>query len=168
MAKEYNISKTGGICAACQNELAAGQEFVATVRQADRELQREDFCLDCWQGRTDNRQDQLLAIWKSRVARPEQKKRLFVDDGLLIDFFKRLAEADSEVQVSFRYVLALVLMRKKLLVYDRMERRADGTEVWLMHLKGDGLTHQVIDPKLDDDKIAEVSGQLGQILEGEL
>ena len=37
-----------------------------------------------------------------------------------------------------------------------------------MHLKGDGRTHRVVDPKMNPEKIAEVSSQLGQILEGEL
>ncbi len=59
-------------------------------------------------------------------------------------------------------------MRKKLLVYDRMERGEDGTETWEMHLRGNPQGHRVIDPKMDEDKIAEVSTQLGQILEGEL
>ena len=59
-------------------------------------------------------------------------------------------------------------MRKKLLVYDRMQREDDGGEIWQMHFKGSDQVHHVIDPKLDEDKIAEVSGQLGQILEGEL
>ena len=28
MAKDYNISKTSGLCVSCQNELPVGEEFV--------------------------------------------------------------------------------------------------------------------------------------------
>ena len=38
MAKEYNISKTSGQCRACGKEFAAGDEFVATVREAGDEF----------------------------------------------------------------------------------------------------------------------------------
>ena len=98
----------------------------------------------------------------------EEKKKLFVDDELLINFFERLEGAEGDLKLSFRFVLALVLMRKKLLIYDRMDRGEDGTETWEMHLKGNPRTHRVIDPRMDEEKIAEVSTQLGQILEGEL
>jgi len=168
MAKDYDIAKTGGACCLCRKELAPGQEFMATVREADDELQRADYCLDCWQERADQTDEAVFGIWRSRVPSPTEKKKLFVDDDLLKSFFERLAEADSDAKIAFRYVLALVLMRKKLLVYDRSDRRDDGTEVWHMHFKGSDQDHAVIDPKMDQQKIAEVSSQIGQILEAEL
>ena len=67
-----------------------------------------------------------------------------------------------------RFVLALLLMRKKLLVYDRSCTGEDGAEVWTMHFKGSDQTYQVTDPHMDEEKISQVSQQLGQILEGEL
>lgn len=168
MPKDYNIAKTGGTCIQCQQPLSPGDQFTAVVRQVNQELQREDYCLDCWSGRQDNDATELLATWRSSIARPKEKRKLFLDDDLLVNFFQRLADDQSEVQVTFRYVLALVLMRKKLLVYDRAERLDDGTEVWKMHFKGGDQTHSVIDPKMDETKIADVSSQLGQILEGQL
>ena len=169
MAKEYNISKTAGQCVVCQRALEPGEEFVAAVREAGEELLREDYCPTCWDAKGDAEDEpDVLGVWRARVPQPQEKRKLFVDDDLLRNFFERLEGAEDEAKVSFRYVLALVLMRKKLLVYDRMDRRDDGSEVWQMHFKGSDATHHVIDPKMDEDKIAEVSAQLGQILEGEL
>ena len=34
MAKEYNITKTSGRCVACQREMAPGEEYIATIREA--------------------------------------------------------------------------------------------------------------------------------------
>jgi len=168
MAKDYNISKTAGLCAACRKDLQAGEQFVATVRQEADEFLRADYCLACWgEGPRDSQAD-VVGVWRSRVPQPQEKRRLFVDNELLINFFERLDGAESTAKLCFRYVLALVLMRKKLLVYDRTERGDDGTEIWLMHFKGSEHVHRVIDPKMDEEKIAQVSRQLGQILEGEL
>ena len=171
MAKDYNISKTSGTCVGCETKLSAGDEFVAVVRELDGEFQREDYCLECWESpekAPETDAQDLFGTWRSRVRDAEEKKKLFVDDDLLINFFERLDGATDDLKLSFRFVLALVLMRKKLLVYDRMERGEDGTETWEMHLRGSPQGHRVIDPKMDEDKIAEVSTQLGQILEGEL
>jgi len=168
MAKDYNISKTAGACFACGKEFDDGQDFMATVAESEQEIQREDYCLECWQSLAEEKQTGLLGIWRSCAVAAEEKRKLFVGDELLTSFFERLNEADSEAKIAFRFVLALVLMRKKLLVYDHTASLEDGTEVWKMHFKGSNQSHSVIDPKMDEDKIREVSSQLGQILEGEL
>jgi len=98
-------------------------------------------------------------------ASPRQSRKR---GELLVNFFERLDGTEEPARISFRFVLALVLMRKKLLVYDRSDKGPDGTEVWTMHLKGDRQVHKVVNPQMDEDKIAEVSGKLSEILEGEL
>jgi hypothetical protein len=130
-------------------------------------LGRRDFCLTCWENWAGKSSPDVLAVWKAQAPQPKQKKRLFVDDELIINFFERLAEAQEPVKIDLRFVLALVLMRKKLLVYDGSDKQ-DGCEVWRMHLKGTDRTHRVIDPHMDQDRIAEVSKQLSEVLEGEL
>jgi len=169
MPKDYDIARPAGACLRCGRELQAGDEFMAVLAEADDQLLREDYCLSCWDG--DGRKGpagDVLGTWRTRVPRPKEKKRLFVDDDLLVNFFQRLADANSPAKMAFRYVLALVLMRKRLLVYDRTERPDDGTEVWNMHLRGSGQVCSMVDPKMDQDRISEVSQQLGQILEAEV
>jgi len=174
MATEYNITRTAGRCAACGREMEPAEEFVATIRQADEdadeEFLREDFCMGCWAGAEPDRAaaPDVFGIWRSRVPAPKEKKKLFVDDELLVSFFERLADSEEPARVQFRFVLALILMRKKLLVYDRSDRGDDGRDVWTLHFRGEKDAHKVIDPNLDEEKIADVSQQLGQILEGEL
>ena len=167
MAKEFNISKTSGSCSACRKQMQPGEELVTTVKEVNEEFVREDFCTDCWKPQP-GREEALVGSWRTRVPQPQEKKRLLVDDAILVNLFERLAGTDQPAKINFRYVLALVLWRKKLLAYDRMERRPDGAEVWKMHFKGSDQVQEVIDPKMDDLKIAEVSGQLGQIMEGEV
>jgi hypothetical protein len=64
-------------------------------------------------------------------------------------------------------VLGLILMRKKLLVYDT-SRTEDGKDVWVVHFKGKEEKLDLLNPKLDEAQVAEVSQQLGQILNEEL
>ncbi len=168
MARDYQIAKTDSLCRQCGKQLEPGSPLVATVREAGDQLQREDYCPECWSALPAEQQQGALGQWRSQAPVPRAKKKLLVDDDLLINLFERLASADTPVKVNFRFVLALVLMRKKLLVYDRTERDEHGQDVWQMHFRGSDTTEAVIDPHLDEDKIAEVSGQLGQIMEGEL
>ncbi len=167
MAKEYSVNKTAGQCCNCEKQLEVGVEFVATLKEASEEFLREDFCLSCWENHKDNCQPGMLGFWHSKVAQPQEKKKLFVDNELLINFFERLDGSEEPAKINFRFVLALILMRKKLLVYEGSSKMDDGRDTWTMHLKGSEEKHQVIDPKMDDEKISQVSEQLSEILEGE-
>jgi len=168
MAKDYKIAKTDALCIACGAQLPGGTDIVAVVREREGEFVREDFCPGCWQTREQTPDPDRYGIWRTHVPMPQEKKKLLVDDPLLINFFQRLADAEDPVKIGFRFVLALVLMRKKLLIYDGSTTADDGRDVWKMHFKATGEEHQVIDPKFDEDKIAQVSQSLGEIIEADL
>lgn len=168
MAKEYNISKTSGQCATCKTPILPEEELMAVIRETDEAFIREDFCLNCWPSQPQEQDSSVLGVWRARVPKPEEKKKLLVDDEVLVNFFHRLEGTEEQAKINFRFVLALVLMRKRLLIYDRMNKDAQGNQTWQMHIRGNSQVHHVIDPDMDEDKIAQVSQQLGQIMEGEL
>jgi len=171
MPKDYNIRKTSGQCSLCDKRLDPGTEFTATVTEEFEELVRRDFCDDCRARLDDIDGGAVLCVWRTVVPQPEERKKLLVSDGLLVNLFERLGEADDPAKMKFRYVLALILMRKKLLIYDRMDKDDEDREVWSMHFRSaddaDNNKHLVIDPKLTEDQIAEVSMNLSEIMEGD-
>jgi hypothetical protein len=168
MAKDFKIGKPAGICTHSGEEIAPGEEVMALARMTGEEILREDYSLAAW-GEIDtaalSADPDVLGIWRTRRPQPEEKKKLLIDDNLILQFFERLTGTDDPNRLNFRYVLCLILMRKRLLSYEGMERREDGTEVWQMRRRGEGSMHEVIDPKLDEDKIATVSQQLGDIMQ---
>ncbi|MBN1555018.1 MAG: hypothetical protein JXA11_09745 [Phycisphaerae bacterium] len=170
MAKEFKISKSEGVCGVCGQALQPEEEIVALACSGEEELLRRDYHRACWDSLGENTpadDPEVLGVWRTRVPRPEEKKKLLVDDSLIINFFERLDGADDPAKINFRYVLALILMRKKILVYEGMDRRDGGVEVWKMRFKGADAIHEVIDPHMDEDKIAQVSSSLGEIMEGD-
>jgi hypothetical protein len=101
------------------------------------------------------------------VPEPTEKKKLLVDDEVLLEFFERLGEASERVKINFRFVLALILMRKRILKYQQTQLR-DGQEIWIMGQVREQTKHEVLNPRLDDAQIEEVSEQLSAILRSEL
>jgi hypothetical protein len=170
MAKDFKISKAHGTCHQTGEPIQPGEEFVALVRDAGEELLREDYSLSAWEAlshQTLHETPDVLGIWRTRMPQAEEKKKLLVDDDLLVNLFDRLEGAEEPRRIHFRYVLTLVLMRKKLLVYESARPGADHTEIWTLRYRGSDRRTEVIDPGLDEDKIADVTGQLGQIMEGD-
>lgn len=170
MAKDFKISKALGTCHQTGEPIQPGEDFVALVRDAGEELLREDYSLAGWEdlaGQNPAEQPDVLGVWRTRMPKPEEKKKLLVDDDLLVNLFDRLEGAEEPSRINFRYVLTLVLMRKKLLVYESALPTDDGREVWTLRYRGSDRRTEVVDPGLDEDKIADVTGQLGQIMEGD-
>jgi hypothetical protein len=83
---------------------------------------------------------------------------------MLMVFFERLAEETEEEKVNFRFVLTLILMRKRKLKYDSAEIK-DGKEIWELKVTAQSRSVKVVNPNLTEDRIAELSTQMGQILQ---
>jgi hypothetical protein len=161
----YDVPRPLGQCAACGETITPGSKLIAAVRETPAGLERLDLSLACWSGFD---RSSLLGFWQTVMPEPgEEKKKLFVDDEVLSQLFERLADAHEPLKVQFRFVLGLILMRKRLIVYEG-SRAEEGRDFWIVRMKGKEERLDLIDPKLTEQQIAEVSGQLGQILSEEL
>jgi hypothetical protein len=149
--------------------LAEGEHYYAVVFERDGVLERADYSLECWEGPPAG----AFCSWRARIPERKERKRQFVDDEVLVDFFERLAGESEEAKVQFRFVLTLILMRKRLVKYVR-EIERDGARWWVVRLMGrfkpadeEEATHRVLNPELDEQQIEEVSRRLGVILTGD-
>ena len=160
---EWEINKPLGQCCGTGERIEPGQEYYAALVESEEGLQRRDFCTEYWQSEQPN----VFCYWKSKLPRPDEKKRIFVDDEMLMAFFERLAEETQQEKINFRFVLTLILMRKKRLKYDSSEIE-DGKEVWRLRRVGETEFVEVINPHLDEEQIGQLASQLSQILQVEL
>lgn len=160
----YDVPRPGGKCAVSGRDIAPGEKFFAAVRETPTGLERVDVASECWENFD---RSQLLGFWQTLMPRPEEKKKLFVDDEVLGTLFERLSDATEPAKVNFRFVLGLILMRKRLIIYEG-SRHDEGRDVWIVRMKGKEDRLDLIDPKLNEQEMAEVSQQMGQILNEEL
>ena len=156
---DWEIKKTIGQCSGTGREFAADEEYFATLVETEGGFERRDYSLEHWQKEAPS----VYCFWKTRMPRQNQKKRLFVDDEMLLAFFDRLAQDAEQEKINFRFVLALILMRKRRLRYES-SRTEDGREIWTVRITGQDRFEQVINPKLTEDQIQQLSSQMGQIL----
>jgi hypothetical protein len=86
---------------------------------------------------------------------------------MLMAFFERLSSETEQEKVNFRFVLALVLMRRRRLKYDS-SRTVDGKDIWRLRMTGTQDFVEVVNPNLDESQVSQMTGQIGQILQVEL
>ena len=160
---EWEINKTQGRCYATNKEFEYDEEYFAALVETDDGLQRRDFCTGYWE----NEKPEVFCYWKSRLPSPDQKKQIFVDDEMLMVFFERLAQETDEEKINFRFVLMLVLMRKRRLKYESSKIQ-DDKEIWCLRIAGTKDVVEVVNPHLDEEQMEQLSSQIGQILQVDL
>jgi len=206
-ATEYRIDRPTGQCAFTGKTLEPGQTYIATLVELDPEelaaqreereksgnksepkdpmeeagFQRLDVSVEAWD--EGKRPERMFSFWRTTVPEPNEKKKLFVDDTVLYNLFLRLSDTDQAQRLAFRFVLALILMRKKLLRYNGTEKHEDANGAAQQYWKVVGKVDlskgplgkwdeanpmEVLDPHMDDEQIQQVTEQLGEILETEL
>jgi len=159
---EWEVDKPLGQCYGTGRKIEPGEEYFGALIEIEEGLQRRDYCADYWESEKPN----VFCYWKSKLLRPDEKKKIFVDDNMLMAFFERLENETEQEKVNFRFVLALILMRKRLLKYDET-RDEDDKEIWRLRIVGDKSTDnrvEVINPHLDEEQVQQLSSQIGQIL----
>ena len=192
-APTYDIERLTGQCAITGQALNPGEQYIAALIEIDPSateapaenapkqtaapnsgLKRIDISIEAW--KQGHRPERLFSHWQSTVPQPNEKKKMFVDDSVLMNLLLRLADTDQPQRLAFRFVLTLILMRKKLLRYEGAQKRNDTTgqpqEWWTVTPKrGLGVDEEpieILNPQINDEQIQQVTEQLGQILESEL
>ncbi len=160
---EWEIDKPLGQCWGTGKKIEYGEEYFAALVETEQGLQRRDFCADYWQAEKPD----VFCYWKSKLPHPDQKKQIFVDDKMLLAFFERLGKEREQEKINFRFVLALILMRKRRLKYDSSKIEGD-KEIWRLRIAGDKRFVEVINPHLDEEQIEQLSSQISQILQVDL
>ncbi|HEX8523246.1 MAG TPA: hypothetical protein VF669_13395 [Tepidisphaeraceae bacterium] len=160
----YELGRPTGKCSITGADIGVGDKFMAALRETPTGFERLDISMTAWP--EFDRKD-VIGFWQTTMPAAEQKKKLFVDDEVLCELFERLKDTEEPGKLNFRFVLGLILMRKKLLIYDG-SRHEENKDIWTLHFKGKEEKLDLVDPKLNESAMTEVSQQLSQILNEEL
>ncbi|MFM9145155.1 MAG: hypothetical protein ACKORL_07305 [Phycisphaerales bacterium] len=170
----FTVGRFTATCASSGRALASGEPIVATLCDAPADdsgspgFVRRDFALDAWTGGA--RPEGMVCYWKTVAPAPDEKRRILVDDDTLLELFDRLEGDDRPQRIGYRWLLCLVLLRKRLLRHVRVDRDGDA-ERWLVQRRGadDSVPPiAVVNPKLRDEDLQELAEHLGEVMQSEL
>ncbi len=160
--EQWQVQRSSGKCIGTENNLQPGEEYYAALIEAEEGFERRDYSVSFWEENS----PEVFCYWKTRIPIKEEKKKLMVDDAVLTNIFERLEKEEEKTKINFRFVLALILMRKRKLKYEDSIRK-EGKEIWQMKLVKDTRIHKVVNPQLNAEQIEKVSQELSTILNGD-
>ena len=156
---DYQIQPSTRRCSATGRELQPGERYYSVLLEEAGKFVRKDFSLEAWQGAPEG----AFSFWMGRLAPPQGKRRPPIDDEMLMECFQRLEGQLEPSRIRFRYVIGLLLMRRRRLRFE--ETQQDGLqEVLCLRCTRTGARHAVVNPGLTDEELATVQEDVFQAL----
>lgn len=155
---DYDVQKTTRHCAATGREIAAGETFYTVLVREAAELKRLDYAADAWTGAPDD----AIGWWKSTMSDKDPKKPKLAPSEVLLELFRELQE-DAERR-DLRYVLTLLLIRRRLLRLEDTVQDDDGGETMVLYCSRDEQTYRVTVDMPDAARQQEIQDYLAQLL----
>lgn len=158
MKNEWEIKGRAQSCSQTQRAFEEGEFFYTLLYREKDGFRREDLCEEAWEARNDNIQP--FSFWRSKFepAPPPPPETIKKDDAE--DLLRDLIAKDDPSQVSARYVLALMLERKKML---RPMASTDEDILVYEHITT-GEVFMIPNPNLSLDQIPMVQAEVSELL----
>ncbi len=156
---DYHIQPNSRRCVATGRDLRPGEKYYSVLIEDGERFVRQDFSTDGWTGPP----EAAFSFWMGRVPDSNEKAKPRFDDDLLLDCFQRLEGQADPSRINFRYVLALLLMRRRKLKFEE-SREQDGVEQLCLRCLKTGTEHLVINPQLTEEAMLQVQEEVIHVL----
>ena len=156
---DYQLQPNSRRCHVTGRELEPGEPYYSVLLDQDGQIVRREYSREAWQSPPEN----VFSYWVGHVPEPDSEKRPPPDDDFLLECFQRLQQDQDVSRQHFRYVLALLLMRRKRLKFEGMQRVNDQECLRLSDVQNKEQ-YLVPDPDLSEEQMATVQEEVFQIL----
>lgn len=162
---DLQVQRLTRICAQSGRTLQPGEPVYSTIVLEEGSLVRRDYSADVWaelvqQGVT----REVLAWWRAVVPGGRKAKPQWAPRDVLLDYFDRLE--DCPQQQDTRYVLALLLLRRRILRDPQEETTDAGQRIMKLTCPSRDTTVTVQVQPPAEDRLADIQAELSKLLDG--
>ena len=167
ITQEWKIRSRARECAHTESAFEDGEELYTALFEDPEtgELMRKDFSISAWEEVCDSLQP--FSFWKSSFEVPIEKttaKNVVEKEGAE-SLLRRLVEEDESSTENARYILALMLERKKTL-QETDRRQTENSKLLIYEHATSGEVFIIRDPQLKLSEIESVQNEVAVLLGG--
>ena len=156
---DFEIERFTRQCRATGRDLAPGEAFFSVVVSEGSQVRRYDYAADAWPGPPEG----AIGWWKSQRNSEETSRRHWAPNDVILDLFDRL-EQQPENQ-DMRYVLALLLVRRRVFRTEETHDEAEGPEVLALYCPRRDATYRVPVVRPDQTRVELIQNELARLLQ---
>jgi hypothetical protein len=132
---EYQFRPIGRKCAATGDDLVPGSLCHSALVERNGELQRLDYSEAGWTGPPAG----AIGVWTCQVPKPLEVRHEPLDTNALMSCFEQLSEESEPAREGLRYILSLLLMKKRRLRLDGSRCGGNDEYLQLSGARGEGI-----------------------------
>ena len=163
--EEWNIQNRSGNCNVCQTLFTDKQIYYTILSSLTEGYRREDLCSSCWVASGGNmvREKQgVISYWQGVYQEPAKTTKDLLPHENAESIFRRMITRNDPAEVEARYILAVMLERKRILKHRETQKTAEKLLVY-EHMET-GEIFMVQDPQLRLDQLEEVQKRVASMI----
>jgi hypothetical protein len=155
---EYDHVRCTRHCASTGRELQPGELFYSTLASEGASLVRHDYSAEAWQGPPEG----VVGWWKSHMPARDGKRLHWAPNDVMLDLIEQLA--DDPAHADMRYVLALLLVRRRVCRLEETEEDEQHQETLLLFCPRRETEYRVAVAMPSEERIKEIQEELARLL----
>ena len=162
MANEWDIKGRAEKCAVTEHLFQDGEYFYTLLFHDKEGFRRMDLSEEAWQQRNDNVQP--FSFWRSKFEPPPPPAPEPLGKQTAEDLLRQYMQEGDSQHASARYILALMLERKRLLKQVEARKGEGGERILIYEHAKTGEVFVVPEPELHLDQIEKVQTEVSSLL----
>ncbi|MCO6454003.1 MAG: hypothetical protein J5I93_01705 [Pirellulaceae bacterium] len=155
---DFAVQRCTRRCHASDRELAPGETFYSVLVADGAEVTRRDYAAEAWQGPPAG----ALGWWKSQMPAPHARKMHWAPNDVILHYFQQLGEETAETDI--RYVLALLMIRRRIMRLEQTERDAQGQELLVLYCPRSDVEYRVAVVMPTAERVRAIQDELARLL----
>ena len=156
---EYDIQRCTRRCHATGRELAPGEDVYSMLVETDGNITRQDYSAEAWQEPPED----ALGWWKGTIT--DSSKRVhWAPHEVMLHYFEQLEGNPAKEDV--RYVLALLLVRRRIVRVESTEKDAAGVETLVVYSPRNEVEYRVKVALPTAEREQAIQAELSELLQG--
>ena len=158
---EWDIQPRASICTGCRQAFADKQVYHTLLALTPAGYDRRDLCSTC---QPTAERTGVLSYWQGEFKMPPPLPPEPIQKENAETLLRKLVESTDPSHAPARYILAVMLERKRLLKHRDTVTDAQGNELLIYEHAQSGESFTVPDPHLRLDQLAEVQEHVAELL----
>jgi hypothetical protein len=155
---DFEVQRCTRRCAKTERELKPGEVFYSVLVGEGSQVVRHDYAEDAWEGAPET----ALGWWKSRMPGSDPHKMSWAPNDVILHYFEELG--NDERSADERYILTLLMLRRRILRLEEAVRDDEGREVMTVHCAKTDNDYRVPIACPTEERAREIQEKLGSLL----
>ena|ERR1017187_214780 len=158
---EWDIQSRADACTACQRPFADKEAYHTLLSVDATSYARRDLCAACFAGVS---REGVISYWQGEYKLPPPPPPEAIQKESAETLLRKLVESTDPSHAATRYILAVMLERKRILKHRDTVREENGDDLLVYEHARTGESFTLPDPHLRLDQLAHVQEEVAALL----